>query len=148
MLLLSQCLFLFLPGEFWHSGRMWEMPLPWLFLVVFTTSTTGYAVSPVVVVVLAVVVTIVKGTLTVVKGALFLAGRAMTSAFIWKKISLGISVELHWQSQFRMGWELAGDACLLETTVASLAHFSQVPDTIKQQQHSVRANPATSEMEK
>lgn len=51
------------------------MSLLWLFLVALTTSTTGYAVSPVVVVVLAVAV-------TTVKGAFFLVGRARTSVLI------------------------------------------------------------------
>lgn len=100
---------------------MWEMSSLWLFLVAFTTSTTGYAVSPVAVVALAVAVPIVKG-------ALFLAARVMSSAFIWK-INLLRDLSLVALANPVQSGEggFAGDACLLETTVASLVHFSQVP---------------------
>lgn len=121
---------------------MREMSLPWLFLVAFTTSTTGYAVSPVVVVVLVAVVTMVKR-------ALFLGTTVMTSAFIWK-INLFRDLSLVALAKPVQSGErglLVMHVCLkLLWHPWHISHRYQ--DTIKQQQHLVRANPATSEMGK
>lgn len=120
---------------------MREITLLWLFLVAFATSTTGYATSPVEVVVSVVVVAIMKR-------ALFLGAIVMTSAFIWKinllrDLSL---VALAKPAQSGEGGLLVMHVCLELWHPWHISHGYQ--DTIKQKQHLVRANPATSEMEK
>lgn len=101
----------------------------WLFLVVLTTSTPGYAASCAVLVVLAVLV-------TTVKGALFLVSRVRTSAFI-RKINLlrDLSlVALAEPAQSGEGGLLVMHVCLkLLWHSWCIAHRDQ--DTLKQQQH-------------
>lgn len=103
-------------------------------LLLLPLATIGYAVSPVVVVVLAVVITIVKGVL-------FLVSRVMTSVFIWK-INLLRDLSLVAQAKpVQSGEEglLVMHVCLkLLWHPWYISHRYQ--DIIKQQQHLVRAN--------
>lgn len=126
---------------------MWEMSLLWLFLVAFTiaqlvmlyhcsSASIGSNNNN------------SKRSINSSKRSIILSRQSHDFSFYLKNKSLKASqFSCTGKTSSVWGGGLAGDACLLETTVASLAHFSQVPRHY-QTATVLRANPATSEIEK